>query len=196
MTMLTTFTTPVTETPADGGVTHKLLGYHFLRIDRRLRWNDVGVIEAGRTITVSPPLVFCTNGLHAGILPLDALRRAPGPILCRVGLDGEILTDTSEVCAESRTVLWMHDATLALHEFACNEAELVLLAERAVGREPHEASWHAIEVKRRWLRGEATLDDLSAAESAAWSAAWSAQNERLEAAFEAMHAAHAAAGTV
>jgi hypothetical protein len=59
-----------------------------------------------------------------------------------------------------------------LHEFACQFAETALHAERAAGREPHPDSWKAIEVKRRWMAGVATDEDLSAASATAWDAAW------------------------
>lgn len=58
------------------------------------------------------------------------------------------------------------DAPL-LHEFACR------CAERALRRveNPDPRSMRAIEVKRAWLRGEATDEELVAAEAAAWAAA-------------------------
>ena len=69
-----------------------------------------------------------------------------------------------------------------LFEFACWCAENALRGERCQGREPDERSWEAVRVRRKWLRGEATDEELfaawsaaeSAAESAARSAAWSA----------------------
>ena len=61
-----------------------------------------------------------------------------------------------------------------LFEFACWCAENALRRERRQGREPDERSWKAVEMRRRWLRGEATDEELSAAWSAAESAAWSA----------------------
>jgi hypothetical protein len=59
----------------------------------------------------------------------------------------------------------------AIHALACNFAEHSLMRERDRGREPDARSWAAIETKRRWLRGEASDQDLAAAWSAAWSAA-------------------------
>ena len=60
-----------------------------------------------------------------------------------------------------------------LHELACKFAEQALRAERKAGRDPHPDSWKIIKVKRRWLKGKATDEQLSAARSATWSAAWS-----------------------
>ena len=73
------------------------------------------------------------------------------------------------------------DAPL-LHEFACR------CAERALSRieNPDPRSLRAIEVKRTWLRGEATDEELAAAQDAALAAA-------QDAALAARHAARAAA---
>ena len=55
-----------------------------------------------------------------------------------------------------------------LHEFACR------CAERALSRveNPDPRSVRAIEIKRAWIRGEATDDELEAAQAAAHAAAW------------------------
>ena len=54
-----------------------------------------------------------------------------------------------------------------LHEFACRCAENAL----KLVDNPDPRSVNAIEVKRRWMRGEATDMELAAAEAAAWDAA-------------------------
>ena len=59
-----------------------------------------------------------------------------------------------------------------LHEFACRCAEYAL----TFVREPDSRSIAAIEAKRKWLRGEISNDDLTAARDAAWAAAWAAAN--------------------
>ena len=64
-----------------------------------------------------------------------------------------------------------------LHLIACDFAELALKRERKAGREPHPDSWNAIKIKRLWVEGKATDEELLAARSAveaAWSATWSA----------------------
>lgn len=55
-----------------------------------------------------------------------------------------------------------------LHSLACDFAESALFLDH----NPHPASVKAIEVKRRWIKGEATDEELSAAWAAAWAAAW------------------------
>ena len=54
-----------------------------------------------------------------------------------------------------------------LHEYACRCAEYAL----TFVREPDSRSIAAIEAKRKWLRGEISNDDLTAAQTAAWAAA-------------------------
>ena len=64
-----------------------------------------------------------------------------------------------------------------LHLFACWCAEQALQADREVGREPDPASWAAIEVKRRWVDGAASDEELATARSAAVAAARAAALE-------------------
>ena len=66
-----------------------------------------------------------------------------------------------------------------LHEFACRCAEGVLKQMD----NPDPCSVAAIEIKRKWLKGEATDEELTAARdaarAAAWDAAWDAQIKML-----------------
>lgn len=66
-----------------------------------------------------------------------------------------------------------------LHEFACRCAEQAL----ALVDTPDPRSVAAVAAKRAWLRGEATDDELAAAQAAAWDAAhdaaWDAQVDLL-----------------
>ena len=69
-----------------------------------------------------------------------------------------------------------------LHEYACRCAEYAL----TFVREPDSRSIAAIEAKRKWLRGEISNDDLTAARAAAaraaaWTAAWTAVNAAADA---------------
>lgn len=120
-------------------------------------------------------LVLCESGYHASQGVIDALRYAPGYNVARVQLIGEIILDTDKAVASERKTLTRYvNAEKVLHEYACWSAEQTLKAERKRGREPHPDSWKAIKIKRLWLRGKATDEELSAAESAAESAARSA----------------------
>ena len=59
-----------------------------------------------------------------------------------------------------------------LRLLACDFAEHALCREREAGREPDARSWKAVEVARRYARGEATEEELGEA----WTAAWAARD--------------------
>jgi len=54
-----------------------------------------------------------------------------------------------------------------LHTFSCNVAERALQKEKEAGLEPSEDNWKAIQIKRQWLKGEATDQDLKVAKEKA-----------------------------
>jgi len=146
-------------------------GWHFLKEDRRLQYPPYTLVEPGQTLYVKPPIKLCTRGLHASKRAIDALSYAPGPVVCRVRLSGEIIEDGDKAVATERTCLWMADATTVLYEFACWCAEQALLREREARREPDPRSWAAVEAKRQWVRGEITTEELAVAGAAAGDAA-------------------------
>ena len=155
-------------------MTEHILAWYFLKEDRKLRYAPYTPVEPGQVLRVEGPLELCRRGLHASIRPLDALRYAPGSIVCRVEMGGDIIHGDDKLCASERKTLWVADATNALHEFACLCAERELLRRRRAGREPDKRCWAAIEAKRAWLRGEIDDKALAAAWAAAWDAAWAA----------------------
>lgn len=65
------------------------LAWHFLADDRRLRFGDHELVEAGKTYTAKGRLAMCSNGMHASERALDALQYAPGATVCRVRLSGQ-----------------------------------------------------------------------------------------------------------
>ena len=144
-------------------------------------------VQAGQTLTVKPPVIPCENGLHWSRRAIDALRYAPGAIICRVRASGEIEEETDKGCSSERTCIAMADAITTLHEFAVWSARGALTREREAGRKPDPRSWAALEVKERWIRGEATDGELAVAESAARAAA------RAAAEYSAVYSAASAA---
>lgn len=76
-----------------------------------------------------------------------------------------------------------------LHEYACRCAEYAL----TFVKEPDSRSIAAIEAKRKWLRGEISNDDLTAARADAWDAARAAARAAWSAAAAAWAAAWDAA---
>jgi hypothetical protein len=176
-----------------------VLGWWFAKRDEdgevRLPHGDGRIVRVGETLTVPGPVVLCERGLHAGVQAHDALQYAPGGMLCRVRLSGQIVHGNYKVVATERTTLAMVDATRTLRVFACCVARGALEAERLLGREPDPRSWAAVEVAARYLDGNATDAELAAARAAARAAAWvAARAAAWDAAWDATwYAAGAAA---
>ena len=170
-----------------------MIAWHFLKSDRKLAYPPHTPVFTGQRLTVDPDrLDLCTYGLHASERALDALKYAPGPIVCRVRLGGRILTGEDKVCASERTAIAMADATETLRAFARMCALDVI------------DKWDAPAVVREYLEtGNESLR--KAARSAAWSAesaeaarsaaesAWSAEAAARSAAESAWSAEAAAA---
>jgi len=144
--------------------------WHFLREDMRLGYGDHRKVKVSEAITVDCDPVLCEAGLHGSVKPLDALNYSPGPIVCIVEINGTIFEGADKICGTSRKCIAMADATNTLHVFAC------WCAKRALRTADHtdERAWDAISTKLRWLKGEATDNELAAASAAASAAAWAA----------------------
>jgi len=155
--------------------------WHWLRADRRLNYPPHTLVEIGQTLTATDaPLALCEYGLHWSLRPLDALMCAPGPIVCRVRVSGDVVLGDSMGCSTERTVIVMADATETLRAFARWSALQVIHL------------WYAPDVVRQYLEtGDESLRDASwdAARAAACAAAYdngvlhairAAQNHELE----------------
>ena len=174
-------------------MTRTYKAWHFLREDRRLGYGDGREVIEGKTLTVDCDLALCKSGLHASTNILDALKWAPGPVVCRVEIGGTVILGGDKIVGTSRKALWMFDATDVLHEFACRCAEDAL----ALVDDPDPRSVAAIAAKRQWMRGEITDEELraawegashaagDAAGDAAWDAAWDAGAAAWDAAVDA-----------
>jgi len=158
--------------------------YHFLREDRKLQFEPFTPVVVGETLIYPGKPKLCKAGFHASKRVMDALKYAPGPVLCIVELGGKIIHGDDKAAAQERTVSWMQDISPTLHEFACQVAEEALEKHGVTD----ERSWKAIEVKRLWLKGEASDKEVIAAASAAWYAAAAA-----DAAYTARSASRSAA---
>ena len=157
----------------------KILAWHFCA-DR----DGKPVLRDGQPLTVrtynwAGPIEMCASGLHASCRLIDALEYAPGPWLSRVECWGDVDSQSDKLVCRHRRVLWIVDATRALHLAACDIADHALL--RAGVDDPR--SWEAIKCKRRWLMGTASDSELSAAgaaaRAAAGDAAWDEWNDIL-----------------
>ena len=161
--------------------------WHFVSEDKRLRWGTRRTVEVGKTYSCRGPLVMCEHGMHGSRRIIDALQYAPGPWICRVEIWGDVEEQTDKLVGRNRRVLAMVDGTRLLHLFACRVAERALKKAHVTDKR----SWRAIEVKRAWLDGGATDEELAAA----WDAAGAALDAALTAAWDAAGAAaRAAAG--
>ena len=92
--------------------------YHFLRTDRKLGYKDGRLVIPGETYKIEGKPILCRHGLHASSCIIDALKYAPGPILCKVNLTGDVIHSVDKSVATERTVLAMLDATEILCHFA------------------------------------------------------------------------------
>jgi len=123
-------------------------------------------VKAGETLSVEGKIECCSRGLHASVRPLDALQYAPGGVVCRVEVWGDVQTEKDKIAGRNRRVLWMADATVALRIFACDCADEALRGERKAGREPDPRSWEATRVARLHAIGQASNEELAAAGAA------------------------------
>ena len=122
--------------------------WHFLRPDGWLNYPPHMKVEVGQTLTVDQEPILCERGLHASVRPIDALKYAPGAIVCRVRLGGTIVTGDDKVAATERMVLWMAEADRVLVGWAAWCAAGAL-----IGAATGAAAWAAmnVELKRRLL---------------------------------------------
>ena len=95
-------------------MTNSCLAWHFLADNGRMRWGIWKQVRAGVTYVHSGPIKLCEHGLHASVRVIDALGYAPGSLVCRVRMWGDVATDTDKIAASRRRVLWMADATRVL----------------------------------------------------------------------------------
>ena len=93
--------------------------WHFLPDNSRTRYSDEPV-KVGTTLFAKGEIVPCSNGLHASEHPLDALRYAPGFLLCQVEVSGEIVRESDKLAGRSRTCLAMVDSKRMVLEFTAD----------------------------------------------------------------------------
>lgn len=97
-----------------------VLAWHFVGETKRLGYDDGREVKVGETLSYngdSPP-ECCYGGMHGSVSALDALNYAPGPILCRVEISGDIDEGGDKLCGRHRKVIAMADATDMLRAFA------------------------------------------------------------------------------
>ena len=162
------------------------LAWHF--VDETLR--DGSPIPAdGEWLEYSGPVVMCESGLHASTDPFDALQYAPGPVLCRVEVDGVVKRHNDKLVCSRRRIVARRDVTDMLRLFArqCASDVLHLLAapeivvrylatgDESIRASAWDASWTTASDASWTTASDAAL---AAARGAAWDdardAAWDA----------------------
>jgi hypothetical protein len=98
---------------------------------------------------------------------IDALDRTLGPVVCRVEYSGLDLSNMFYYGYAEMKILAMGNVNTLIHEWICDIAEYICI----IGRVEDSRTFAAIDCKRRWLRGEATDEELAAAHEAADQAA-------------------------
>jgi hypothetical protein len=147
--------------------------WHFVRKDGAGRpiLRDGREVRVGKTYTHDGPVRICESGLHASARAIDALKYAPGSVVCLVECTGiEAREDDKFVCRE-RKVLAMADAERLLYEFACDCAQRALerYGERLTA-EQMDACLTAIDMRLAWLQGLADDEMLGESARAAYAA--------------------------
>jgi hypothetical protein len=182
----------------------KIDAWHFVADDGQLAngWNLS--VAPGYIYSEDSPIVICESGLHASRKAFDALRYAPGAMLCRVKVWGDVSEQADKLVGCHREVLQVIDITKELRLFGCwcvrntpisggrttwdllkdeRSRNAVFVAERfAEGSAPKKelaAAWAAARgaaSAAAWAaaRGAAWAAASAAARGAAWDAAWDA----------------------
>ncbi len=93
--------------------------WHFVGSTLR---NGDPVPKDGEKLIFPDEPILCEQGLHASLLPFDALRYAPGDILCLVEMGGRIIHGGDKLVATERTIICRMDATKMLRYYARMQA--------------------------------------------------------------------------
>jgi hypothetical protein len=164
--------------------------WYFSGKDCRLRYGDDRKIEAGAFHTVDYKPILCEQGLHGSKRILDAFEYAPGPIVWRVKLSGDVVVGDDKVAATNREYQWGYDATEVLRRFARKcaldvihlwDAPNVVVQYLKTGDESLRAAAEAASWAAAMAAGAGTAARSaarSAARAAAWAAAWAAAREK------------------
>ncbi len=170
--------------------------WYFSTIDKKLRYGDDREIAIGVTHEVEGKPFLCNYGLHGSHLLLDALSYAPGPVVWRVELSGEMEVGVDKIAAQERTylsggiditdILWKFARLCALDVAHLWDAPDVVIQFLKTGDESlRTTAWDASRDASRSARG--------ASWSAAWDASWAARGASRDAARRASRDAWGAA---
>ena len=99
--------------------TETVFGWHF--VNDTLRGGSP-IPKNGVWLPKIDNILMCRSGYHGSSNPFDALKYAPGPVLCRCEYRGEIVWDTDKFVAQERRIIDRADVTELLVYFARMQA--------------------------------------------------------------------------
>lgn len=97
-----------------------IYGWHFLYEGHKLR-DGTTAPKNGKWLEVKDP-VICMKGLHGSLTPYDALRYAPGPILCLCEFSDPVDKHKDKFVSTRRRIIARMDATEMLRYYARMQA--------------------------------------------------------------------------
>lgn len=173
----------------------KINGWHFVNDSRTLAHCGLGV-EAGYVYTEDGPIDICRSGLHASRRIYDALNYAPGSILCKVQLWGDVQEQEDKLVSRNREVLAVRNVESELRMWACWCVRHTPLGDGRTTWDllTDERSRNVLEVAEQFTLGKSSHKQLYDAWAAARVAAWAARDAWAAAGDTAGAAAWAAAG--
>ena len=175
---------------------------------KNLAWHFVGdtlrdgspIPPDGEWLIYSGQCKICESGLHASRNPFDALRYAPGAVLCLVEIADIVDEQDDKLLCRKRRIVARMDATELCSYFArmqaisCldnlgeDPAQIILEwlftgdeASRSAAASEARAAWSAAR-SAEWSAWSAARSAESAARAAAWSASSAARSEAWSAA--------------
>lgn len=92
-------------------------GWWFSRTNNKLRYGDNRVAAIGRKHKIKGYPILCERGFHASTNILDAIQYAPGPILWKVKISGEIISSTDKMVGTQREYTHRIDITDILNNY-------------------------------------------------------------------------------
>jgi len=137
----------------------EMRAYHFLKRDMTTGFGNEPPWRKGETRRWKGECVLCESGYHSSPTWLDAVLYAAGPIACIVDVSRPVRRFADKQVSRRRTLIDYRDATRVLYLFACECAEHILKAEGVTD----EAAWNILSLKRQWVDGKVSDEELTAA---------------------------------
>ena len=79
--------------------------WYFTDKSKTLKYGDGRKVEVGATHEIKGRPILCKKGLHGSIKIIDALRYAPGTVVWRVELSGQMDNGEDKIAAQKRTYI-------------------------------------------------------------------------------------------